>query len=140
MHAPLIFYIAFGGKPPQLPPPRVKPKRPQVKIPVLPPMRDPMPPLRDPMPPLRDPMPPLRDPMPPLRDPIPPLRDPIPPLRDPISVNGPTNDADCAAQQTYLSLADFVKKHGNSLPLRVMVKEGFCGNDERYKNYIQSCM
>ena len=37
-----------------------------------------------------------------------------------------------AMTEKSLSLTDFVKQYSHSLPLRVRIKEGFCGNDERW--------
>lgn len=84
--------VGFSDTPPELPPPRVKTKRPQLKAPVPPPMKD-----------------------------LP----PIPLVKDVASVYRPEE------QEENLSLTDFVTKHGDTLPRRVVVKEGFCGSDER---------
>ena len=65
---------------------------------------------------------------PPLKAPIlPPPKD-LPPVKD----IGNVYPAESEEQQANLSLTDFVTKHGDSLPRRVVVKEGFCGTDERY--------
>ena len=66
--------------------------------------------------------------------PLPPMRTPIPPARHQAGSTDLDNSTlSTGEQQKSLSLADFVRNYSNSLPVRVVVKEGFCGNDERYE-------
>ena len=47
------------------------------------------------------------------------------------------NSATVSADEEGLTLAEFVKKYSQSLPVKVRVEEGYCGSEERYAyNYI----
>ena len=51
--------------------------------------------------------------------------------RPPQSPIAPSKPDFLPFEEETLSLADFVKQYGQSLPLKVRVEEGFCGNEER---------
>ena len=48
-----------------------------------------------------------------------------------VSVLQPKNSAIVPDDEGDLTLADFVKKYSQSLPVKVRVEEGYCGNEER---------
>lgn len=64
---------------------------------------------------------------------------PLPPWNSSLTAGGsgdkkkPGNlyTPESTSQRKNLTLADFVKKHSQALPLRVTVIEGYCGNDEK---------
>ena len=48
-----------------------------------------------------------------------------------VSVLQPKNSAIVPDDEGDLTLADFVKKYSQSLPVKVRVEEGYCGSEER---------